>query len=338
MTEPPRSRRLRDTLLGAALVRLLRRLPASEPPREPGVPPPDIERELPSTRGAERTVLVALLGTVVAAAGFIVLYVALPDTQLLGLCLGLAFVCLAVGSIVAGKKVVPQETTIEEREELGDRETQEEVVGIVRRGGEGVSRRGMLLGAAGAAGAAVGAAAIVPAASLGPRVDARLHRSPWRAGRRVVDADGAPLTVADIEIGGFRTGFPEGATRDELGSPLILVKLEPGEVELPAEQQVGMPSGILGFSKICPHAGCAVSMYRHPLYEPTTPKPALVCPCHYSTFDVRRGGELIFGPAGRALPRLPLRVNAEDELVADGDYLDAYGPSWSGVRQERPAP
>jgi ubiquinol-cytochrome c reductase iron-sulfur subunit len=150
-----------------------------------------------------------------------------------------------------------------------------------------------------------------------------------------VDGDGRPLTVSDIEIGGFRTGFPEGASSDELGSPLILVRLEPGEIELPPDQQAGMPQGVIAFSKICPHAGCAVSMYRHPLYEPTAVKPALVCPCHYSTFDVRRGGELIFGPAGRALPRLPLQVNGDDELVAAGDYLDTYGPSWSGVRQHR---
>ncbi|HWI06825.1 MAG TPA: Rieske 2Fe-2S domain-containing protein, partial [Solirubrobacteraceae bacterium] len=178
----------------------------------------------------------------------------------------------------------------------------------------------------------LGAAALVPAASLGPRVGDRLRQSPWRRGRRVVDADGAPLTVADIEIGGFRTGFPEGATRDELGSPVIIVRLEEAEIELPAEQRAGIPSGIIAFSKICPHAGCAVSMYRHPLHEPTAAKPALVCPCHYSTFDVRRGGELIFGPAGRDLPRLPLTVSDAGELVADGGYAGTYGPSWSGVR------
>jgi len=33
------------------------------------------------------------------------------------------------------------------------------------------------------------------------------------------------------------------------------------------------------------------------------PKPALVCPCHYSTFDPATGGTVIFGPAGRKLPQ-----------------------------------
>jgi ubiquinol-cytochrome c reductase iron-sulfur subunit len=59
-----------------------------------------------------------------------------------------------------------------------------------------------------------------------------------------------------------------------------------------------------------------------------------VCPCHYSTFDVRRGGAVMFGPAGRPLPQLPLRINARRELVADGDFFDGVGPSWSGVRQK----
>lgn len=331
-------KRLRDLLLARAVLRLLRRLPETEPRGEPGVPPPNIERELKSTAGAERAVLAALALTTVCAAAFIVLYVSLPDTQLLGLSLGGALVSLAVALIVGGKRVVAQETASEEREELGDREVQQEVRAIVRRGGEGISRRGMLRGAAGVAGATLGAAALVPAASLGPRAGDRLRRSPWHAGRRVVDADGAPLTVADIEIGSSRTGFPEGATRDELGSPIIIVRLEEDEIELPADQRTGIPEGLMAFSKICPHAACAVSIYRHPLHEPAAPKPALVCPCHFSTFDVRRGGEVVFGPAGRALPRLPLRVGPAGELIADGEYTRNHGPSWSGVRQERSSP
>ena len=333
MTDGPK--RLRDLLVARTILRLLRRLPETEPRPEPGVPPPNVERELPRSDRAERAVLAALAFATLGAAAFIVLYVSFPDTQLLGLTLGLALVALAVALVVAGKRVVPQETAVEEREDFGDPEVRDEVQAILRRGGDGISRRGMLRAAAGAAGATLGAAALVPVASLGPRVGDRLRRSPWRTGRRVVDADGAPLTAGDIEVGGSRTGFPEGATRDELGSPVIIVRLDEEEIELAPEQRVGIPAGIMAFSKICPHAGCAVSIYRHPLHEPTAAEPALICPCHYSTFDVRRGGKLVFGPAGRALPRLPLTVNDAGELVADGEYSANYGPSWSGVRQER---
>ena len=59
------------------------------------------------------------------------------------------------------------------------------------------------------------------------------------------------------------------------------------------------PEGIVAYSKICTHAGCAISLYRAPLFQPTEPKPALVCPCHYSTFDPADGGTVTFGPAGR---------------------------------------
>jgi len=42
---------------------------------------------------------------------------------------------------------------------------------------------------------------------------------------------------------------------------------------------------------------------------------------------------VIFGPAGRALPQLPLRVDDEGHLVAGGDFSDGVGPSWWGARQ-----
>jgi ubiquinol-cytochrome c reductase iron-sulfur subunit len=76
-----------------------------------------------------------------------------------------------------------------------------------------------------------------------------------------------------------------------------------------------------------------VSEFRYPLYDPTSPKPALVCPCHYSTFDVSTGGHRIFGPAGRALPQLPLEIDGEGHLVAAGDFSGRVGPSWWGVRK-----
>jgi Rieske Fe-S protein len=58
-----------------------------------------------------------------------------------------------------------------------------------------------------------------------------------------------------------------------------------------------------------------------------------VCPCHYSTFDVLRAGERIFGPAVRPLPQLPLRIEG-DVLVAAGPLSGAVGASWGRVREE----
>ena len=53
-------------------------------------------------------------------------------------------------------------------------------------------------------------------------------------------------------------------------------------------------------------------------------------PCHYSTFDVADGGTVLFGPAGRPLPQLPLRVLADGALEAAGPMSRARGPGVVG--------
>ena len=95
------------------------------------------------------------------------------------------------------------------------------------------------------------------------------------------------------------------------------------------------PEGILGYSKICPHAGCAISLYRYPTYQPTSAGPAFTCPCHYSTFSPGEGGRLIFGPAGRALPQLPLMIDDQGYLRAAGPFNEDIGPSWWNVHRAR---
>jgi ubiquinol-cytochrome c reductase iron-sulfur subunit len=90
----------------------------------------------------------------------------------------------------------------------------------------------------------------------------------------------------------------------------------------------------MAFSKICTHAGCAISLYRYPTYGPTsTEQPAFTCPCHYSTFAPGDGGKVIFGPAGRPLPQLPVMIDAEGNLRADGEFDEDIGPAWWGTRR-----
>ena len=102
------------------------------------------------------------------------------------------------------------------------------------------------------------------------------------------------------------------------------------------ERAAATPDGIVAYSKICTHAGCAIALYRAPLFAPTDPKPALVCPCHYSTFDPATGGTVTFGPAGRKLPMLPLEIDPKGFLRARGNFDGPVGPSWWGVRLRRP--
>jgi ubiquinol-cytochrome c reductase iron-sulfur subunit len=306
------------------------------PPGEqaaPPVPGPH-ERELPRQPRAELLVA-ALLGVVaICALAFLVVYVVSADTQLLGLAAGLALSALAAALAVASFHVVPQVTESEPRGALADPDAQEEVAEDLRDSAEGVSRRRLLVGAAGSAAVALGAAAIVPAASLGPRMHGRLIPSPWRRGRRLVDEDGRPVRAADLEEGAFQTAFPEGADKRDLGSAVVLVRLNPRSLDLPAGRRDWAPEGIAAYSKVCTHAGCAVALYRSPLSESTSQAPGLVCPCHYSTFDPRRGATVVFGPAGRPLPQLPLTIAPDDTLVAAGGLSGPVGPAWWGVSGE----
>jgi ubiquinol-cytochrome c reductase iron-sulfur subunit len=65
------------------------------------------------------------------------------------------------------------------------------------------------------------------------------------------------------------------------------------------------------------------------------PHSALVCPCHYSTFDPARAGAVLYGPAGRPLPQLPLMVDDFGMLRAAGNFSGPVGPSWWGVRDSK---
>ena len=287
--------------------------------------------------GAELVVIALLLLAACSAVLFVVLYGIDASTPALGGALAGALGLIAAALIVTGKRLVVEEELPEEYPEPHPSE-QEDVNRIVRESGSRITRKKLLGAAAGTAGGALGAALIAPAVSLGPLFDPKpLYDTPWRRGRRLVDPNGAPMLADDIRTETFYTAYPEGAARDLLGAPLVLVRVDAAALRLPAGREDWAPEGIVAYSKICTHAGCAVSLYRTPRFPPVQPKPALVCPCHYSTFDPTTGAEVLFGPAGRPLPQLPLMLNADRELVAGGPYSGAVGPSWSGVRDEPPA-
>jgi ubiquinol-cytochrome c reductase iron-sulfur subunit len=320
--------------------------PATTPPRtsEPGSEPDESletavdpsERTVPANPRAE-----ALVAALLAVAGlfgfaFLVVYILAGfNTQLLGLAVGGMLALLGAAAIIAGKRVVPQETSVEERDALLKPDEVEEVVGMVESGGEGISRRGLLAGTGALAGAGLVVAAVTPVASLGPRL-AGIHYSPWVRGRRMVKEDGTPYRADEVEVGSFYTALPEGADWEQLGAALLLVRLPEHYIHLPASRAGWAPQGILAYSKICPHAACAVSLYRYPTFNATTDeRPAFTCPCHYSTFLPGEGGRLIFGPAGRALPQLPVTIDVDGSLRAGGGFDEDVGPSWVNVHRPR---
>jgi len=294
----------------------------------------------PRNTGAELGTLLLLGLTSLAALGFILVYAfadSLPhETQLLGALFGLALLFLAAALVVVGLKLVPTEEIGEPyppREHLVE---QQVIADVIEESGTGFTRsRFFKLGLLGAGGM-LGLAALAPAVSFGPlfRVGDFLA-TPWRRGKRLVDEHGRPYKAADIEEKNFYLAFPEGATGDEkeqMAASLVLIRLPPDQLHLPSELEGYDAHGILAYSRICTHAGCAITLYRAPLFQPDEPKPALVCPCHYSTFDPATGGTVTFGPAGRNLPLLPVYADSSGYLRAKGNFDGPVGPSWWGVR------
>ncbi len=79
--------------------------------------------------------------------------------------------------------------------------------------------------------------------------------------------------------------------------------------------------GILAYSKICTHVGCPISLYEQRTHH-------LLCPCHQSTFDLADSGNVVFGPAARRMPQLPIGVDDEGYLIALSDFVEPVGPSF----------
>ncbi len=296
-----------------------------------------IVEKAPGNPRAEVAVAILLLLTTLFAVAFIV-FLATDSiggqTQLMGATLGACFLFFAAALIVAAKTIIATEEIEEEYPEPGNPQEQQEVDQIIRESGDGITRKGLLRTTGGAAIAAIGAAIVAPIAGFGPFLKTReLQQAPWHRGRRLVDEKGKPYKASDISSETFYTAYPEGdVSKSLIGAPIVLVRLEMSALKLPPGRADWAPGGIVGYSKICTHAGCAIALYRKPLFPTVEPRPALVCPCHYSTFDPAEGAKVIFGPAGRPLPQLPLTVDAHGYLRARGNLSGPPGPGWWGVR------
>ena len=78
-------------------------------------------------------------------------------------------------------------------------------------------------------------------------------------------------------------------------SPAVLLRLKGA-----AQGGIGPGSSIVAFSVLCTHKGCPVS------YRPE--HKLLICPCHWSSFDPGKGGQMVIGQGSQALPQIELRV------------------------------
>jgi Rieske Fe-S protein len=90
-----------------------------------------------------------------------------------------------------------------------------------------------------------------------------------------------------------------------------------GEDGLDDETRPRAAGGVVAYSASCTHALCPVTGWK-------AEEKVLKCHCHNSEYDARLAAKVVFGPAPRALPALPLRL-ADGALVAAGPFIGRVG-------------
>lgn len=273
----------------------------------------------------ERVVAFAFTASVLSSVGLGIVYFAGGNAQVEGALLGVALGGLGLGVVVWATRLMHEDEAIEERPRLRSPDAAVERTQDALED-DALTRRSLLVRLLVAAGGSLGAALAIPALSLGPRPGQSLFRTQWTRGARIVDLDGSPVRPSDIGMGTVQTVFPEGHVGAS-DAQTLLVKVDPESLELAEGREAWVPEGVVGYSKICTHAGCPVGLYRADSHE-------LLCPCHQSTFDVLRGAEPTFGPADRPLPQLPMDVDDAGYLIATGDFSEPVGPGFWNLQED----
>ena len=256
-----------------------------------------------------------------ASIGLAVVYIGGGQPQLEGALLLLALGGISIGLVLWAKRLMPHAPHIEERPLLlGAPDEQEETEEAITAGVEQMPRRGFLVRLLVGALTALGLTSLFPIRSLGTAPGSALYRTAWRRGRRAVTDAGVPVRASDLTDNTVLTVFPERYTT-AADSPVVLIKTPPGVLRPRPGRESWAPEGIVGFSKICTHAGCPVGLYQAETAE-------LFCPCHQSVFSVPDGAAPTEGPATRALPQLPLAIDAEGFVVAQDDFDEPVGPEF----------
>lgn len=140
-----------------------------------------------------------------------------------------------------------------------------------------------------AAGAGIAAGAIPEAALAAPAGDAGNAVLPYP---RV-----AVGTAAKMPIGqAVQFAYPDKS------SPCVAIRMG-----APVEGGIGPNRDIVAYSTLCTHMGCPVA------YDEKSR--CFKCPCHYSTFDAEKGGQMVCGQATEDLPRIVLDYDAATGAV-----------------------
>jgi ubiquinol-cytochrome c reductase iron-sulfur subunit len=331
----------------------------TDDPRFP-VPDPGHEEHLPrltdvDEKAADRATrqVAMMFGLVpVLAIAFVVIYFGVPRTMFidfgflhtnlknlgLGLTAGLALLLIGVGAVQWGRQLMDDHEMVDYRH--GASSNEDDVAYVVEELEKGIdeskiTRRKVLGRSLVGALLALGLPLIVSFADLGPKPTKRLRAATiettiWKQGIRLVhDITYEPIKAADIEIGQLVNAEPENLKdlegtafqTEKAKAAIIIVRMDPNTIKIPDSRKDWQIGGILCYSKICTHVGCPISLWEQQTHH-------LLCPCHQSTFDLGDSGLVVFGPAARALPQLPITTDADGYLVAQRGFDVPTGPSF----------
>jgi ubiquinol-cytochrome c reductase iron-sulfur subunit len=315
----------------------------------PGLPahkPRVTDLDPKAAKRAERQVALLLLLSVVGTLVVLVSYFALRyegndefisrlarvqhSTVAMGVGLFLALFGIGAGAVHWAKTLMPDDERVEHRHRLRSCGEDRAAAAAILKGGaeeSGLGRRPLIRNTL------IGALALLPLPALvslrdtGPLPGTDLETTFWKEGLRLVkDPVGGAVKASELSVGSVVHVMPEGIDELDRGrlearakAAALLIRL--AESQLSAKSLPGAYRGIVAYSKICTHLGCPVALYEQRTHH-------LLCPCHQSTFDVTQDCKVIFGPAKRPLPQLPITVDDEGYLVAKAGFDEPVGPSY----------
>ena len=288
-------------------------------------------------------------------------------TPLYGLTFGLSILAIGIGAVMFQKKFIPEEISIQDRHDGASPEIQRKTVAanlgdalesstIKRRKMIGLSM-GIGLGAFGVGTLIAFVGGLIknpwkPVVPTAEGMKAVLWTSGWtprykgetiflaRATGKPGESPFVKMRPEDLDAGGMETVYPwresdgDGTTVESehhlfeiamgVRNPVMLIRIKPLDMARVVKRR-GQESFNFGelfaYTKVCSHLGCPSSLYEQQTYR-------ILCPCHQSQFDALHFAKPIFGPAARALAQLPITIDQDGYLVANGDFIEPVGPAF----------
>ena len=314
----------------------------------PGLPPhqqrvtdldPKVDRR--NERGVSLIFYLSIVFSIAAIAAYFAVPIVEDDPAsvrlnnlFIGLAIAGALLSIGVGTVHWSKALMANHESVEARHPTrGSEATRARAVEVFDLADKesGFGRRALLRNSLIGALVAIPLPAIFLFRDLAPKNNdpaGMLAHTMWEEGTRLArDPYGTPIKASEVTLGSVFHVIPENLEESEhvleekAKAAVLLMRLKPEDLNVSAGREDWNYDGIVAYSKICTHVGCPVALYEQQTHH-------LLCPCHQSQFDIKNEAAVIFGPAKRPLPQLPITVDSEGYLVARSDFHEPVGPSY----------